>query len=500
VADALVVETKESSVPGPSGKGYCVVVGEAAQININDTATFGDDLIQKGDLTSTPAFKPWIPCTVGLRHAFTNTSPNSSNTDSRVTITSKGDTLQFHQAPIGANDPDETTPGNQSITLSFAQGRTERFWILAVADPTSGDKHTLEIRYGGDSSGPILIEQPVVPLEFITPAGDPVNAPVDAGTNPASIPDGANEFTFSTATSGVLTMKLKVKVPGIGSMPAAEQAKFTFELDTITNSTFNWDATDNPGGRVKASGDYITAKATYTGLPEQNDQFGLKKARLKYDGNVIAKAEFEVFFPRDETNHPGKGAGTDPNWFFYWLQTVTLLGPNPVVEYTKSGSAYNPNTNKFKLSDGDRLSYDAPYGTNNPLQGIDNFAWTARHESQHYKDWCDYWDVENQGVTKWQAAYGKDGPDDNKDPQTTSKLGSDYLPNNVEDLNLNKAFDGGDRYDWSNGLSNLAGTPAAIIDDAEDYTCKRHKTVKGDHSKDWANPGMQHKTLDKYDD
>jgi len=146
------------------------------------------------------------------------------------------------------------------------------------------------------------------------------------------------------------------------------------------------------------------------------------------------------------------------------------------------------------------LTTDPQLRTNNPLQGIDNFAWTARHESQHYKDWCDYWSVENQGITKWQAAYGKDGPNDNKDPQTTSRGGSDYLPNSVEDLNLNKTFDGGDRYDWSNGLSNLAGTPAAIIDDAEDYTCKRHTTVKGDHSKDWANPGMQHKTLDKYDD
>src|SRR5690606_34967672 len=81
----------------------------------------------------------------------------------------------------------------------------------------------------GHESIKALVE--FLPVEFITPAGDPVDDPVDAGTTPASIPDGANEFTFSTATTGVLTMKLKVKVQGIGSSSPAELAKFTFELD-----------------------------------------------------------------------------------------------------------------------------------------------------------------------------------------------------------------------------------------------------------------------------
>lgn len=39
-----------------------------------------------------------------------------------------------------------------------------------------------------------------------------------------------------------------------------------------------------------------------------------------------------------------------------------------------------------------------------------------------------------------------------------------------------------------------------IINDFEDWNCKRNKNVKGDHSKDWGDPGMQHKTKDKYDD
>jgi hypothetical protein len=39
-------------------------------------------------------------------------------------------------------------------------------------------------------------------------------------------------------------------------------------------------------------------------------------------------------------------------------------------------------------SDRDIGVYNAPYGLNNPLEGLDNFAWTAIHESQHYEDWA----------------------------------------------------------------------------------------------------------------
>ncbi|WP_395750842.1 TIGR02597 family protein [Prosthecobacter sp.] len=382
--------------------------------------------------------------------------------------------------------------GNGNPVVTSSQVRT-------LTLPANAKETAVTILQPDEADDNFLTTAKVATVLFITPAGDPVKLPVDAGTDPTNTPDGANEFTFSNASAGVLTLNLKVHMPGIVDQSAAEQAKYTFDVDAIGNSVLTW-APGNAGGKAAVSGEYLIATAIFTGLPQNNSDFGTKTVRLNFDGYVVEDAKFEVFFMRDEKNHPGKGSGTDPNWFYYWLQTVTLLGPNPVVEYSTSGSVYNPNTNKFALSDGDRLSYNAPYGANNPLQGIDNFAWTARHESQHYKDWCDYWNVETQGITKWQAAYGQDGPSDNKDPQTTSRNGSDYLPNYIEDLNLNKIFDAGDRYDWSNGLSNLPGTPSNILDDAEDYTCKRHTTVKGNHSNDWANPGMQHKTLDKYDD
>jgi len=72
------------------------------------------------------------------------------------------------------------------------------------------------------------------------------------------------------------------------------------------------------------------------------------------------------------------------------------------------------------------------------------------------------------------------------------------LPNNEEDLDLDKTFNSGDRYDWAATLT--PGAPAAIVNDAEDYTCIRHGGVKGNQNLDWADPGMQHQTIGKYND
>ena len=42
--------------------------------------------------------------------------------------------------------------------------------------------------------------------------------------------------------------------------------------------------------------------------------------------------------------------------------------------------------------------------------------------------------------------------------------------------------------------------PARINNDFEDWNCQRHINERGNHSKDWCNPGMQHKTIGRYDD
>jgi len=118
---------------------------------------------------------------------------------------------------------------------------------------------------------------------------------------------------------------------------------------------------------------------------------------------------------------------------YYWLQTVNPLGtPPPTFKYGSS-SFFAPGTIEITLSDGDAGSYSAPYGIQNPLEGIDNFAWTVIHESQHYKDWIDLW---ANNFQDWISnRVGNVAPDDDKD--------ADMIPNSTEDVNLNGFYDVG---------------------------------------------------------
>ena len=138
---------------------------------------------------------------------------------------------------------------------------------------------------------------------------------------------------------------------------------------------------------------------------------------------------------------------------------------------------YTPGTKTLTFCDVTR-PYEGRLATNNPLVGIDNFSWTAVHESQHYKDWLDFWGADQNF---WSSKKGLTGPDDDFD--------GDRLPNKIEDVNLNGIYDAGDLYDWR--AETTAGNQSGRID-FEEWDYQRHKNAKGDHAKDWASPGMQH--------
>ena len=322
----------------------------------------------------------------------------------------------------------------------------------------------------------------VLKIDMVTPAGDPVNAAVQSG-------DGQNEFTYSTASPGVLTMNLKAQVTPSG-VAGLITDKVHFTVDSIIGSTMAWDAA-NPGGKPTASGDYLLATVTFTGLPADNMSFGGKLAAVYCDSSKQDEEPYEVFFPKAGDNHPYDMSNFNwPNWMYYWLQTVTPLGsPAPSFEYG-ADTVFTPGTTRIRLSSGDASSYTAPYGLNNLLKGIDNFGWTVTHESQHYKDWCDLW---SNNYTDWlNNRRWNTNPGDDKD--------ADRIPNGTEDVDLNGTYNTGDLYDWEVYNTPTIGRPAAIHNDFEDWNCQRHKDAKGDHSKDWGDPGMQHMTKDVYND
>ena len=82
-----------------------------------------------------------------------------------------------------------------------------------------------------------------VSVQFITPAGDPVNSPVEAG-------DGQNEFTFSSGNPGELVMNLKARVSPAGAA-AVICTDLAFAVDAVGSSAMAWDATTPNGGIVE---------------------------------------------------------------------------------------------------------------------------------------------------------------------------------------------------------------------------------------------------------
>ena len=315
-----------------------------------------------------------------------------------------------------------------------------------------------------------------VPLfEWVTPKESPVTMPDDAG-------DGQNEFTYDSAAPGVLTIDLKVlvKPTGTAGLTGHDGVKFSdrcvFTLPTITGSTFAWDAA-NPGGKSTASGEHLSAKATYTTLPELNSEFGLKKAEFTCDSetDVLPKAEFEVFFMKAETNHPGIGAGTTPNWYFYWAGTAVsgydltsgtysyaAGGAGDYAQY--NGDPAAPHYTIHGPASAGHESYSSA-GLTVDRKGIDTLACTLVHEKTH-----------RQVDQNWLPGgiwHGKMDTD------------HDELPDDWEDANAALGFD----------KTKATSFPTFPYGDDEEVYCERAAYgTTGDASQDWANPGKQSKT------
>lgn len=425
------------------------------------------------------------------------------------------------------------TPEDVAITVTY----------LLLITTKDGDTETSEVQTGTAtiaaneelSSIIDLTAEPgqsktLLPIEFITPAGDPVKSPVDAGTSPSSIPDGANEFTFSEANNGVLTMKLKAKVPGIGSMSSADQAKFTFELDKVGDSTFAWDAS-NADGKATVSGDYITATATFTGLPKKNSDFGLKKARIKHSGNNAGEASFEVFFPLRASNHP-EGESASPNWYHYWKQLVPShnmeFGGTPSRQTTAEVKAMNfwsyylaKDKTLITIYTG-VLGKFKGYEVGEEFSGIDRFIGSVLHEAKHVDQiaradnliptgqaqspWRNGWSFNfTGGHNHWtKGADGKpgvagvdddgDGTIDNLIDSGPGELGSG------DDVNL--THPSAESKNWPSSWpipSPLIYPKSEIESEAINYSDQQHDEHKRARD-DWGNPGKNHKTINNWDD
>ncbi|MGB2754217.1 MAG: hypothetical protein WBD75_10215 [Phycisphaerae bacterium] len=150
--------------------------------------------------------------------------------------------------------------------------------------------------------------------------------------------------------------------------------------------------------------------------------------------------------------------------------------------------------------------------SDNPLEGIDHFAWTAIHESQHHAFYLDWWLANGIDRATWWKDYqptGNQGIPGRDYTQPDYDFDGDFIPNRVEykqsDRTKPWVFTGHDpakdcTYDWQNANSQTPGKLGNVFDDLEELNCRMHTHQRGERRRDWGNPGMNHKTDDKYDD
>jgi hypothetical protein len=316
-----------------------------------------------------------------------------------------------------------------------------------------------------------------VPLfEWVTPKESPETMPNDTAG------DGQNEFTYSAAAPGVLTIdtKILVKPTGTAGLTGHDGVKFSdrciYTLPTITGSTFAWDAA-NPGGKSTSSGENVIAKATYTTLPALNTEFGLKEAEFKCDSetDVLPKAEFEAFYMAQEKNHPG-GDPAHPNWFHYYKQNSG--GGSYTYDSTpgaRSSSVSNGGESTIKIGDYVH-SPGGEYITTTIVGGqLKATGWSSTNK--YYAHFVGVLAHERQHALGEVTQGGPDDPD------------SDWLSTDLE-TNYSQT-DPADPVSASSGVSAVAG-----FTDDEVYAggpIEEAGVTGADTSQDWANPGTNHK-------
>lgn len=174
-------------------------------------------------------------------------------------------------------------------------------------------------------------------LKFVMPSGDPKTDPKDGGA-------GQNEFTYSDQQSAV-TVNLSVSVtPSFGT--DSEDGFFPagrFSVSDVADTYKVWKGGGD--GLVEMNYDIwseiraFSTSVSYTNYPLHNAAFGRKTATFEFAGLCITN-DFEIFFPKNGTNHPPcQTCGNCPNWFYYWREGNVCSIPNDAI-YIKKDTTY----------------------------------------------------------------------------------------------------------------------------------------------------------------
>jgi len=352
------------------------------------------------------------------------------------------------------------------------------------------------------------------------PTGDPVNAPANT-----------NQFTYSNATPGVLTIQCQATVlPNDPDATACANEHLRWTISAVGNSTLAWSVPD-PGNAAQGKGTNTTA--TFTGLPPNNTDFGTKTVTLTIDtGGVTPQTTtIEVFWPKAATNHPNPGQGATPNWYFYWAQ---VIGNPAQIRYGGAGPgdfgmtlgmtdwtyAAVPDKTLVHIYDPAATSDIAIPGLHGPLSGIDLFENTVLHETEHTQQiaradpvvgihagtcWQFGWSWNTGNHNHWQLAAGRvaggggicttAGPGTMGAPGSGDTLLAAIIPAMGAGYVSWPAAWGPAPAGAAPGGGYIGNTPI------EQQAYQQETSAENTRARqDWGDPGKNHQTLNQFDD
>lgn len=322
-----------------------------------------------------------------------------ASADGQVTISCTID--DPHQGEdSGVEAPDEGSRNDEPITRSATITVVKVEMINPDGDPTqSAAEPPAEPGSGGE--GGYSEFQADTDLE--NPDGDPTT---DIGAE-----EDVNEFVFDASAAGYCHIRCEARLTPdtAATRDWAEQNVEWAIAPGITGSIMKWGQ-----GRGEAfveednKGREVTIQ--FKGLPETNDQFGLKVVTMttpmENDTNNI-----QVFFDREAINHPGGNqtapprpgklpSKRSPNWFYYWNQTpagnphalysdsvIERGGIVPAMYHWRKDMTYS----KQEIWIGPLVSrrFTRRDGSNQLVTGIDAFANVMNHEQHHVQQIAD---------------------------------------------------------------------------------------------------------------
>jgi hypothetical protein len=371
--------------------------------------------------------------------------------------------------------------------------------MMAVEEPVQAGRNTVIRQEWGDAGSDWYARWIMTrvcehgQLKLVTPRGDPRTAPRAPAADPCSSPapatiDGQNEFTFACGSPGKLVIDFKASITPASAINSVRD-RVSFTIDPIAGSTLRWDAS-NPNGKAKIENGFLVAKATFTGLPAKNSDFGLKTVQLLLDGKLCEKTLVEIFFPKFGINHPGVMVG-DPNWFYYWQEgQVCGIAPKDQFDGTKD-VRYIAYSKPWDDSDV-RLCPPAAMTNQGPItysgvgtwgsvtgcgtgRGIKKVAEVLEHERKHISIYQTY-------HPRIQASPGVDGD-------------KDHVPNASEPTDAGVRSNPADSDTFNVAVTqNFPGYKSYGDDEIRCRTNERNLTIPYYPKKDWANPGCQSKT------